>query len=124
MTQRLIQSNLDSDCIMLLDDSLSRLADIKELQIAMANADWNKQLPERRTQREQYYEGQERSSRAFLNLANSILDFLVNLTKGKLEFLILFRFAFTSSKLGFPNITMRGIFLFERFFSKFIDMLF
>lgn len=74
---------------MLLDDSLSRLADIKELQVAMANVEeWNKQLPERRTQREQYYEGQERSSKGFLNLANSILDFLVNLTKGKCSLML------------------------------------
>src|SRR5687768_14950671 len=85
-----------SDCIMLLDDALHRLKDIKTLQDAMQQPDWALQPPDVLQKRsgfsiepiskffflfcrERYYQGQERSSRAFLALANAILEFLNNI---------------------------------------------
>jgi len=74
-------STVLSDSIMLLDDSLHRLYDIKSLQEAMANtAEWNSQDQKTKMEREAYYKGQERSSKAFLQLATEILDFLINVS--------------------------------------------
>eukprot|EP01125_Pyxidicula_operculata_P001041 TRINITY_DN1092_c0_g1_i5.p1 TRINITY_DN1092_c0_g1~~TRINITY_DN1092_c0_g1_i5.p1 ORF type:complete len:1002 (+),score=201.44 TRINITY_DN1092_c0_g1_i5:636-3641(+) len=78
-------STVLSDSIMLLDDSLHRLTDIKTLQEAMDNkAVWDAQPQSVRENRERYYHGQERSSKAFLALANAILDFLLNTSRSAL----------------------------------------
>eukprot|EP01114_Cavostelium_apophysatum_P010870 TRINITY_DN2500_c0_g2_i1.p1 TRINITY_DN2500_c0_g2~~TRINITY_DN2500_c0_g2_i1.p1 ORF type:complete len:1245 (-),score=372.21 TRINITY_DN2500_c0_g2_i1:122-3856(-) len=73
-----------NDSIHLLEDSLGRLIDIKQLQIAMADTnEWDHQDPEIKKERERYYSIQENSARGFLSLANSILDILGYLTSEK-----------------------------------------
>jgi len=79
MASRFLSTVL-SDSIMLLDDSLHRLIDIKTLQEAMENTVvWNAQSPEIIKQREGYFRGQEHSAAAFLSLAIEILDFLIKI---------------------------------------------
>jgi len=70
---------------MLLDDSLHRLKDIKTLQGAMEAPEWKIQPLDVREKRERYFHGQERSARAFMSLANAILDFLLNLSREIVE---------------------------------------
>jgi ubiquitin-protein ligase len=79
MASRFLSTVL-SDSIMLLDDSLHRLIDIKTLQEAMENTvAWNAQPLEVIKQREAYFRGQEHSAGAFLSLAIEILDFLIKI---------------------------------------------
>jgi len=66
---------------MLLDDSLHRLTDVKTLQQAMESPEWMNQPIDMREKRERYFHGQERSARAFMALANAILDFLLSLSR-------------------------------------------
>jgi hypothetical protein len=75
-------STVLNDSIHLLDDSLGRLVDIRQLQLAMANvAEWEKQDPLFKQEREKYYEIQENSARGFMSLANTILDILLKISK-------------------------------------------
>jgi len=71
-----------NDAIMLLDDSLGRLIDIRQIQLAMENAiEWNSQPFNKIQERTAYFEGQERSAKAFLSLAIATLNLLLNLAK-------------------------------------------
>lgn len=75
-------STVVNDSIHLLEDSLGRLRDIRQLEIAMKDTnEWNSQDPEIKKERERYYEIQQNSARGFLSLANSILDLLSKLVK-------------------------------------------
>ena len=65
----------------MLQDSLARLIEVKQLQIAMSDPSWNKQESEVIREREKYYEIQENSSKGFLTLSLSILDLMYKLAK-------------------------------------------
>ncbi len=66
----------------MLQDSLARLIEVKQLQVAMSDVqEWNKQDNEVRRERERYYEIQESSSKGFLTLSLSILDLMYKLAK-------------------------------------------
>lgn len=73
-----------NDSIHLLEDSLGRLMDIRQLQLAMQNLDeWNSQGSEVKAEREKYYSIQENSAKGFLTLALAVLDLLAKLTNEK-----------------------------------------
>eukprot|EP01117_Protostelium_nocturnum_P005529 TRINITY_DN1996_c0_g1_i3.p1 TRINITY_DN1996_c0_g1~~TRINITY_DN1996_c0_g1_i3.p1 ORF type:complete len:1038 (-),score=359.79 TRINITY_DN1996_c0_g1_i3:65-3178(-) len=64
-----------------LDDSLGRLMDIRQLELAMQNQEeWAEQDQEIQKERERYYQSQQSTSKGFLSMANSSLDFIIKLT--------------------------------------------
>lgn len=73
-------ATLLSDASFLLDDSLGRLMDIRQLQLAMEDTvEWNKQDEIIKQEREAYFRGQENAARGFLGSALASLE-LLNLT--------------------------------------------
>eukprot|EP01126_Amoeba_proteus_P051446 TRINITY_DN6141_c0_g2_i1.p1 TRINITY_DN6141_c0_g2~~TRINITY_DN6141_c0_g2_i1.p1 ORF type:complete len:506 (-),score=96.21 TRINITY_DN6141_c0_g2_i1:223-1740(-) len=101
-------STVLSDSIMLLEDALHRLKDIKALQEAIENqSQWMSQPEQRRIERESQYSAQETSAKVLLSLANSILDFLNKILSQVQDY-------FTNSKDLLQKLVTFLIYFFEK----------
>lgn len=65
-----------------LDDSLGRLMDIRQLQLAMEDKmEWESQDPVIKKEREGYYKSQQKTAKGFMSMANSSLDFVIKMAQ-------------------------------------------
>ncbi|PRP84051.1 P-type ATPase [Planoprotostelium fungivorum] len=65
-----------------LDDSLGRLMDIRQLQLAMEDkTEWDSQDDTMKKEREGYYKSQQKTAKGFMSMANSSLDFVIKMAQ-------------------------------------------
>lgn len=87
-----------------LDDSLGRLMDIRQLEIAMQNQEeWAVQDQLIKKEREQYYSSQQSTAKGFLSMANSSLDFLSKLLSDETTMRSFFNPSILAVFCGFLN---------------------